>query len=69
MKIKEQQILKLAFDTVFDVDGHVKNCRREACSNLIHLMKKYSSKNVGDESTGTLNVDVMKSEYYRVIVR
>ena len=68
MQIEEQERLRGAFNAVFDEKGHVKNCGRDACSRLIHLMKRYSSKNVGDESKGILNVDVMKKEYCRVIV-
>ncbi len=68
MSLEEQEKLKRAFDAVFDEKNQVKNCGREVCSRLIHLMKMYSSGDIGDESTGTLNVDVMKSEYYRVIV-
>jgi hypothetical protein len=68
MRPEDQEKLKQAFNVVFDEKGQVKNCGRDACSRLIHLIKRYSSKNVGDESKGILNVDVMKSEYYRVIV-
>ena len=67
--MKEQERLKRAYNAVFDENGQVRNCGREGCSKLINLMKKYTSRNVGDETTDTLNVDVMKSEYYRVIVR
>ena len=63
----EQQKLKTAYDAVFDANGKVKACGRDACSRLINLMRKYTSKNVGDENTGILNVDTIKSEYYRVI--
>ena len=66
--MKEQERLKRAYNAVFDENGQVRNRGREGCSKLINLMKKYSSRNIGDESTGILNVDAMKSEYYRVIV-
>jgi hypothetical protein len=69
MSLEEQERLKRAYNAVFDENGQVRNCGREVCSKLINLMKKYTSRKVGDETTGTLNVDVMKSEYYRVIVR
>ena len=68
MSLEEQEKLTRAFNAVFDGKNQVKSCGREACSKLIHIMGKYSSVNVGDESTGILNVDAMKSEYYRVIV-
>ncbi|MBR4633729.1 hypothetical protein IKO50_01895 [bacterium] len=68
MQLEEQERLRGAFNAVFDEKGQVKNCGRDACSRLIQLMKKYSSENVGDESKGILNVDVMKSEYCKVIV-
>ena len=63
----EQQILKTAYNAVFDENGKVKACGRDACSRLINLMRKYTSKNVGNENTGILEVDTIKLEYFRVI--
>ena len=63
----EQQNLKSAYDAVFHENGKVKECGRDACSKLINLMRKYTSENVGNENTGMLEIDTMKSEYYRVI--
>jgi len=68
MTLKEQQNLKLFYDAVFDKDGKIKSCGREVCSRLIRLMRRYTSRDIGNESTGIMNVDVLKSEYYRIIV-
>ena len=68
MQLREQEKLRKAYNAVFDKNGQVKNCGRDACSRLIHLMKKHSAENVGDEHKGILNVDVIKSEYRRVMV-
>jgi len=63
---KEIEELSVAFNTVFDKNGQIKACGRDACMNLISLMKKYSSKNVGDETTGQINIETMKTEYLRI---
>jgi hypothetical protein len=63
----EQKSLKAAYNAVFDENGKVKECGRDACIRLINLMGNYTSKNVGNENTGMLEIDAMKSEYYRVI--
>ena len=67
MSYKEIKNLKAAYNAVFDENGEIKACGRDACVNFISLMKKYSSKNIGDINTGILDVDTIKSEYYRVI--
>ncbi len=68
MLFEDQEELKRAYNAVFDKKGQVKNCGRDACSNLIRMMRPYTSEDIGDESTGTLNVDLVKLEYYRIIV-
>jgi hypothetical protein len=67
MSLEEQERLKRAYNAVFDENGQVRNCGREVCSKLINLMKKYTSKKIGDEDTGKLEIDTIKLEYYRVI--
>ncbi len=64
----EQELKELssAFDAVFDNEGQIKACGRYACMNLINLMKKYSSEDVGDEETGRINIETMKNEYFRI---
>ena len=67
MAMKDLEDLKDAYQDVFDDNDQVKNCRRTACMRLIHLMKKYSSKNVGNLDTGVMEVDTIKSEYHRIV--
>lgn len=58
--------LQLAYEPVFDENGQIRSCGRHACIYLIQVMKKYTSENVGDEETGMINVEKMKSEYARL---
>lgn len=67
MSKEEIKKLKAAYDAVFNEKGEIKACGRDACTKLISLMKKYTSKNIGDIRTGKLEIDVIKMEYYRVI--
>ena len=67
MAIEELEKLKSAFYSVFDENDKIKECGRDACIRLIHLMEKYTPKNVGNEDTGMIEIDAMKLEYYRVI--
>lgn len=66
MKENELKELSLVFNDVFDSNGEVKKCGRALCMKLIIMMKKYSSEDVGDERTGMMNVETMKSEYHRI---
>ena len=54
MTMRELEELKDAYQDVFDGNDQIKNCGRVACMRLIHLMKKYSSKNVGNLDTGVM---------------
>ena len=63
---EEFKELSLAFYAVFDKDRQIKACGRDACIHLINLMKNYSSENVGDESTGRINIETMKAEFSRI---
>ena len=67
--MKEQDFKKLAsaFDTVFDDAGQIKACGRNACIDLITLMGKYSTEDVGDETTGNIKPENMKNEYLRIL--
>lgn len=67
--MKELDLKKLAsaFDAVFDDEGQIKACGRFACMDLISLMKKHSSKDVGDEKTGNINLETMRNEYLRIL--
>ena len=67
MAIKDLEELKDAYQDVFDENDQIKNCGRVACMRLIHLMKKYSSKNVGNPNTGAMEVDTIQSEYHRIV--
>jgi hypothetical protein len=66
MATKELEELKDAYQDVFDENDQIKNCGRVACMRLIHLMKKYSTENVGNPDTGTLEVNTIQSEYHRI---
>ena len=67
MKEQDFEKLALAFDAVFDNEGEIKACGRATCMDLISLMKKYSSKDVGDEKTGNINLETMRNEYLRIL--
>ncbi len=67
MSLEDQEKLKSAFNAVFGEKGEIKACGRDACIKLISLMKKHTSKNIGDIKTGKLEIDTIKLEYYRVI--
>ncbi len=69
MSLEDQEKLKSAFNAVFGEKGEIKSCGRDACIKLISLMKKYTSKNIGDIKTGKLEIDVIKKEYYKVLPR
>ena len=68
MSSEEIKNLRTAYSAVFDENGHMKACGRNACIKLINLMSNYTSEDVGNENTGILKIDAMKSAYYRVIV-
>ena len=55
-----------AYNAVFDEDGQIKNCGRDACIELIVLMGKYTTQNVGDEATGKIEIEAMKAEYSKI---
>lgn len=59
--------LKAAYEAVFDENGQIRNCGRQACINLIQEMEKHSLIAVGDENTGIINVEILKAEYKKII--
>ena len=67
--MSEQKLRELssAFNDVFDSNGEIKNCGRALCMKLIIMMKEYSSEDVGDEKTGMININTMKSEYHKLL--
>lgn len=63
MTKEELQNLKTAYNAVFDENGNVKNCGRELTRILIKEVAKHTTVNVGDESTGIMKVDKLKTVY------
>ena len=64
--ISKSDLISL-YNSVFDVDGNVKVCGREKCIKLIKVISSLSSKQVGDEETGMMFVDLLKSEYQKIM--
>lgn len=67
MDRKEIENLKAAYDAVFDENDQMRTCGREACIELIALMKNYTSEDVGNEDTGTIEVTSMQTEYHKLV--
>lgn len=59
--------IKRLYNVVFDLDGNVRACGRDACKRLIEAISSESDLNVGNAETGVMNVDVLKSEYNRLM--
>lgn len=51
------------YDKVFDAEGNVKLCGRQSCAKLIQALQPYSSENLGDATTGMMNVENVKKAY------
>ena len=66
MSQKELQELKEAYKAVFDENGEIKACGRACTTHLIRTIKKYTNENVGDEGTGRMAVETLKSVYQRL---
>lgn len=60
-------VIKKLYDDVFDSEGNIRACGRDACKCLIEAISSESSLNVGNADTGMMNIDVLKSEYDRII--
>lgn len=69
MERKEKIELMTAFDAVFDSLEEVKPCGRDACIRLIKLMKAHTQVNVGNENTGTLKINELKEEYWKLMIQ
>lgn len=53
-----------AYEAVFDTDGNIKACGREACKRLIIYIKDRFHATVGNASTGFItDVDTIRSLY------
>lgn len=59
--------IKRLYNAVFDSNGDVRACGRDACKRLIEAINSKSDLNVGNAETGVMNVDVLKSEYNRLM--
>jgi hypothetical protein len=54
------------YDEVFDAEGNVMLCGRQACAKLIQALQLYSSESLGDATTGIMNVENIKRTYAEV---
>ena len=55
------QIRKQAFDEVFEPDGNIRSCGREACKKLITIMQEqFPGVDFGNLETGCMNVENIK---------
>lgn len=61
--------LEELYNNVFNADGSIKPCGRDACKALIIKMRSLSDKDVGNEDTGSMNVGVLKYEYKKLMGR
>lgn len=59
--------LEELYNNVFNADGSIKFCGRDACKALIIRIKSLSDKDIGDEGTGFMNVGVLKEEYQKIM--
>lgn len=67
MAIDELQKLTAAYKAVFDENDKIKTCEQDARKHLISLMKKYTSKNIGDIEKGIVNTGVLQEAYFHII--
>lgn len=67
MSTRDLEQLRDSYEDVFDENDQIKNCGRVACMRLIHLMKKYSSADLGNVDTGVMNVETITAEYHRIV--
>ena len=67
MNRQKLNALKTAYEKVFDEAGETRLCGRDACANLIALIKEYTSADVGDVKSGQMNREVLKEEYHKLI--
>ena len=66
MTQKEIEELKKAYHVVFNENGDVNPCGRSCTASLISLLKNYTKEDVGDERTGIMRVENLKSVYQRL---
>lgn len=67
MTKKESEVLKSAYEDVFDQNDNVKVCGRIFCQRLMYILSKYTKKDLGNFSTGVMNIETVKSEYHRLV--
>lgn len=60
-------VIKKLYDDVFDSEGNIRACGRDACKCFIEAISSESSLNAGNAETGMMNIDVLKSEYQRIM--
>jgi hypothetical protein len=68
MSKDERHELMVAYEAVFDERDQIRACGRSACEHLIQIMRKHTSEDVGDESTGRIRIEKMQEEYYKLII-
>ena len=58
------EMLRNAYETVFDSEGNVKACGRQACINLMRIIQcKTGGMVLGDMNTGIMDVEAVKDAY------
>jgi len=57
----------IAYEAVFDGLDETRLCRRDVCKNLIKIMQKYTSVDIGDVNTGVMKTKELQDEYYELI--
>ena len=57
-----KEAFRVLFREVFDEDGNVTICGREACKELIHAAKQVTPI-YGNEKTGMMQVDAIQALY------
>ena len=59
-----EEMLKDAYETVFDSEGNIKACGRQACINLMRILQyKTGGMILGDMTTGIMDVEAVKEAY------
>ena len=67
MTKKELEVLKSAYEDVFDQNDNVMVCGRIFCQRLMYILSKHTKKDLGNFSTGVMNIETVKSEYHRLV--
>jgi len=67
MNKQEKMELMIAYEAVFDGLDETRLCRKDVCKNLIKIMQKYTSVDIGDVNTGVMKTKELQDEYYELI--